>query len=233
MPNEFISNPLFGFALSVIAYAAANLLQQRWGWLHPLFTGSGCLIVVLLGFHIPYEAYAKGASLLTLLLGPATVALGVPIYKHAALIRRHLVTLAAALLAGCVTGIVGAAALVGLLGGSAELVLSMLPKSVSSPIAIEISRRLGGIPELTATLTVLTGLFGSMVGARVLGWLRIKDDVAVGLAVGVAAHGIGTGRMLRDSELRGSFAGLAMGVSGIVTALLFIPIYIWLRHHGH
>ncbi|WNR46205.1 LrgB family protein [Paenibacillus roseipurpureus] len=225
---SWVANPMFGITLSVAAYSAAQLIHKRWSWLHPLFVCSCFIICLLLSFRIPYSAYKAGADYLTLLLGPATVALGVPLYKHAGLIRKQLTGILIAVTFGSLAGIAGAAALIGLLGGSREILLSMLPKSVSSPIAIEISSRLGGLPELTAVLTVLTGLCGSMIGRKLLFWLGFRNALPIGIAIGTAAHGIGTARLIKDSEIEGSMSGFAMGAAGIITSILFIPIYWWI-----
>jgi predicted murein hydrolase (TIGR00659 family) len=226
---EWITHPIFGVAVSVMAYSGAQLIQRRWKWLHPLFVCSGFIILILLLFHIPYEAYKVGGDMLTVLLGPATVALGVPLYKNAGFIKQRIAGIFIAVTVGSAAGIASAAALVGFLGGSREILLSMMPKSVSSPIAIEISRHLGGLPELTAVLTVLTGLFGSMFGTTILRWFGMKDGVSIGIAIGTAAHGIGTARLLKDSEIQGSMSGFAMGLAGIITSILFIPIYWWFK----
>ncbi|MBD0379364.1 LrgB family protein [Paenibacillus sedimenti] len=230
MENSFVQHPLFGLSMSVIAYSAANLLYQRWRFLHPLFVCTGFIIILLLSFQIPYEDYKRGADLLTLILGPATVALGVQLYKYAPLIRKNFKRVLFSVLAGSVTGISISALIVGLFGGSQSIILSMMPKSVSSPIAIEIAQHLGAIPELTAVLTTLTGLFGSMFGTQILRWLHIRDDISIGIAIGTAAHGIGTAKVLKDSEVQGSFSGLSMGICGILTSILFIPIYLLLHH---
>ncbi len=230
MSGEWLYHPLFGIAVSVIAYATAQSLHRKWNRLHPLFLCAGGVMLVLLILRIPYEAYRAGGDIITLMLGPATVALGVPLYKNFGLIRKHLAGILTSVMAGSVVGLASAAALVGLLGGSREILASMMPKSVSSPIAIEISRHLGGIPELSAVLTVLTGLLGSMFGKAILSWFGLKDDISVGIAIGTAAHGIGTARLIRDSELQGSLSGFAMGLAGILNSILFIPVYLWL--HG-
>ncbi|SDN83147.1 TIGR00659 family protein [Paenibacillus sp. yr247] len=229
MTNSILQHPLFGLSLSVISYAFANLLYQRWRFMHPLFVCTGFIILILVCFRIPFEDFKRGADVLTLLLGPATVALGVPLFKYRVLIRTNLARVLLSVLAGSITGIGASAAIVGLLGGSQSIILSMLPKSVSSPISIEIAVRLGGIPELTAVLTTITGLFGSMFGTRILSWLRIRDDISIGIALGTAAHGIGTAKVLKDSERQGGFAGLSMAICGIMTSILFIPIYMWLK----
>jgi predicted murein hydrolase (TIGR00659 family) len=227
--SEWLMHPIFGVAISVMTYTVSQLLHQRWRWMHPLFVCAGLIILILTSFHIPYEVYKAGGDLLTLLLGPATVALGVPLYKNARLIKKHLGGILVAVIVGSVVGIASTAALVGFLGGSREIMLSMMPKSVSSPIAIEISRELGGLPELTAVLTVLTGLFGSMFGTSILRWFRLTDDIAIGIAIGTAAHGIGTAKLLKDSQIQGGMSGFAMGLAGIITSILFIPIYLWFK----
>ncbi|WP_135551064.1 LrgB family protein [Paenibacillus cymbidii] len=220
--------PLFGIAITVLVYSCAQWLYARWRFLHPLFVTAGSLIALLLVTGIPYEDYRKGGDALVLLLGPATVALGVPLYKNAALIRRQLVAILGGLTTGSIAAMLASAALVWLLGGSQELLLTMVPKSVTTPIAIELTRRLGGIPELSAVLTTLTGLIGSMAGPELLRLCGVRSDVAVGVAVGTASHGIGTARLIRDSELQGGVSGMAMGLAGMFVSLALMPVYWWL-----
>ncbi len=179
----------------------------------------------LVAMQIPYEAYESGAKYISVLLGPATVALGVPLYQHRALIRKHLRIILPAIIVGSLAGLISVIVLVGLLSGSTEILLALLPKSVTSPIAIEIGRRLGAIPELTAVFAVLTGLLGSMVGATLLRSLGIKSDLAIGIAIGTASHGIGTAKIIRESAVLGSLSSFAMALAGILVSLLFIPLY--------
>src|SRR4051812_41075911 len=119
--SSWLINPAFGITISVVAYAAAQFIHQRWRWLHPLFVCSGFIILVLLSFHIPYAAYKVGGDVLTLLLGPATVALGVPLYKNVGLIKKHITGIMIAVTLGSLTAIASTAAIVGLLGGSREI----------------------------------------------------------------------------------------------------------------
>jgi len=228
MPTSLVHDPLFGVAVTVLAYTAALRLNRRLKWLHPLFVTSAGLIALLLLADIPYEAYRKGGDHLAFFLGPATVALGVPLYRQAALIRRRLAAMFAGITVGCVSAMASAAGLVWLMGGTRELLISMMPKAATTPISVEIARQLGGQPELTAVLTVVTGLIGSMIGPELLRLAGIREDVPLGAAVGTAAHGIGTARLVRESELAGSVSGFSMGAAGIVTALLAIPLDIWL-----
>ncbi|RKN84135.1 LrgB family protein [Paenibacillus ginsengarvi] len=225
--NVWWNDPLFGVTVTVAAYAAALALQKRIRWLHPLFVCSAVVIVLLLATGIPYESYRVGGDLLVFCLGPATVALGVPMYKHAVRLKRQLKAIAAGVLTGSVCGMTSSAFFIWAAGGTQQLIVTALPKSASSPISIEIVRQLGGIPELGAVLTVLTGLVGSMIGPAFLRGIGVRDDVALGVAIGTASHGIGTARIIRESELQGSAGGLAMGLGGIVTSLISVPLY-WL-----
>jgi len=220
----WVSNPVFGIALTVIAYVASLRLQRRYPWLHPLFVTSGGIILLLVALRIPYEAYAAGGKVLEFFLGPATVALGVPLYRQFRRMKRDLTAILAGVTVGSATGIVVAGLSASLFGASQELVRSMLPKSVTTPISLELARDLGGVPELAAVLTVLTGLFGSMFGPALLRRCGVRDDLPLGIAIGTAAHGIGTARLIRESESQGAASSLAMALAGIVTSVLAVLV---------
>jgi len=220
----WMSNPVFGIALTVIAYVASLRLQRRYPWLHPLFVTSGGIILLLVALRIPYEAYAAGGKVLEFFLGPATVALGVPLYRQFRRMKRDLTAILAGVTVGSATGIVVAGLSASLFGASQELVRSMLPKSVTTPISLELARDLGGVPELAAVLTVLTGLFGSMFGPALLRRCGVRDDLPLGIAIGTAAHGIGTARLIRESESQGAASSLAMALAGIVTSVLAVLV---------
>lgn len=211
-----------------MAYLIALKLHQRWKWLHPLFVTSGGLVALLLLARIPYEAYSIGGEWIEFLLGPATVALGVPLYKQASRIKDRLASILCGITAGSLSAMASAALLVWLLGGTRELIVTMIPKSATTPISMEIIRQLGGMPELGAVLTVLTGLLGSMIGPELLKLTGVREDIPVGVAIGTSSHGIGTARVLRESELTGSVSGFAMAMTGIITSICAIPIYLWL-----
>jgi len=227
--HELTANPLFGVAVTVIAYALAQRIHAKYRALHPLFLTTGSIIALLLLTGIPYADYQVGGGIITFFLGPATVALGVPLYKQAQQMKSRLPAIAAGVTVGSVSGIASAALFVTLLGGSRELLLAMLPKSSTSPIAIEIVRQIGGIPELGGVMAVLTGLLGSMVGPELLRLAGVRGDIPIGVAIGTSAHGIGTARVLRESELQGGVSGFAMSIAGLVTSLAAIPLYYWLQ----
>lgn len=218
------ATPLLGLTVTLVAYQAAYWLYARAG-MNPLANPvavSVALLVALLWFtDTPYPAYFEGAQFVHFLLGPATVALAVPLYANLATLRKNLVPLAGALLAGSLAAVVSAVGIGWLLGASRETLLSMAPKSVTTPIAMGIAEKLGGLPSLTAVLVVTTGILGAVLARGTLKLLRIDDHAVRGFAVGVAAHGIGTARAFQVSETMGAFAGLAMGLNGLATAFLF------------
>jgi predicted murein hydrolase (TIGR00659 family) len=231
MNHEMFNQPLFGVTVSVVAYALGIGLSQKYPRIHPLFVSSLSIIALLLIANIPYEAYKIGGDWLSFLLGPATVALGVPLYKYRSRIKKQLSAILTGVVMGSLAGILSAGSIMWMLGGSKQLVLTMLPKSVSSPIAIELSKLVGGIPELSAVLTVLTGLSGSMLGKSFLQRLGIRGSLVIGIATGTAAHGIGTAKLMHSSEIEGSYSAFAMALSGIITSLLFIPIVWWVQNY--
>ncbi|MFD0712696.1 LrgB family protein [Paenibacillus sp. GCM10027626] len=219
------SHPAFGIGLTLIMYGLALKLARKNSRFHPLFLCSAGIIAVLVIFRIPYESYSVGGQWITQLLGPATVALSVPLYTHWKRIVAQWRPIVLGVTTGTMSSLGANALLTWGLGGDRQLVLTMLPKSTTAPISLELVRMLGGIPELGALFTVLTGLYGSMIGTWFLGKLGIRDDLAIGIATGTAAHGIGTGKVIRDSELQGAYSGLAMGLAGLVMSVLTIPVY--------
>jgi predicted murein hydrolase (TIGR00659 family) len=227
--DSVYATPLFGVAVTVIAYAISSAVHRRVRWMPTLLLTCGGLIALLLICRIPYASYESGGDIIQFFLGPATVALGVPFYKHAKSMRAHAVPVVIAVAAGSATGIISAGGLVLLMHGSPMLLRSMLPKSVTTPISIELAKQLGGVPQLTAVFTVLAGLLGSIIGPRLLRLAGVRGNIAIGLAMGTSSHGIGTARILRDSEFQGGASGLAMALAGIITSLMIIPLQWWLK----
>ena len=222
------AQPLFGAALTVGAYAGALQAQKRVAWLHPLVLTTAVLLGLLLTTRIPVASYRAGGSVLTFFLGPATVALAVPLYRRLPEIRAHLLAVLGSVAIGGTLAVAASWIAVRGLGGSHEVALAMLSRSVTAPISIGIATELHASPELAATFTVLSGLFGAVIGPAFLRLIGIRNDWALGLGIGTAAHGIGTSSVIRRSETQGAAAGLAMALNGIFTSLLMIPVYAWL-----
>lgn len=222
------ASPLLHLTLTLIAYQAGYWLYVRANLnplLNPVFLAIVMLVAVLVGTGTPYGTYFEGAQFVHFLLGPATVALAIPLYRQWETVKASAPALLASIGLGSLTAAVSAVALVWLLGGSETTMISVAPKSVTAPIAMGISEQLGGLPSLTAVLVVLTGILGAALGPPLLNLLRIRDWAARGLALGTASHGIATARALQINEVAGAFSGLAMGINAVATAFL-LPL-VW------
>jgi len=217
------ASPLLGLTLTLLAYQLAYWIYQRAHFnplLNPVLLAILMLVAALTLTETPYATYFDGAQFVHFLLGPATVALAVPLYLQFGKLKKLALPLVVALLAGSLTAIVSAVGIAWLLGASETTLLSLAPKSVTTPIAMGIAEKLGGIPSLAAVLVMLTGVSGAVMAKYVLNVLRITDHGVRGFAVGIAAHGIGTARAFQVSEQAGAFAGLGMGMNGLMTAIL-------------
>jgi predicted murein hydrolase (TIGR00659 family) len=222
------ASPLLGLTLTLVAYQGAYWLYQRSGMnpaANPVAIAVAIIVALLTLTGTPYATYFDGAQFVHFLLGPATVALAVPLYAQLPRLKRMLGPALVALAIGSVTAIVSAIAVGWALGASRPTLMSLAPKSVTTPIAMGIAEKIGGLPSLTAVLVVTTGILGAIGAQWLFRLLRVKDEAVQGFAIGVAAHGIGTARAFQISETMGAFAALAMGLNGLATALL-LPILI-------
>ena len=220
--NALISTPLFLAALTLVFYVGAVKLQHASGLrvFNPILLGITGLIVFLELTDIDYATYSRGGAYIDFWLKPAVVALGVPLYKQLSAIRKQLVPLLMAELAGCVAGIMSVVVIARLLGATGEVVLSLVPKAVTAPIAIEISGAIGGLPSLTAAVVVCTGVFGSMAGFRILDLTRVNSPIAEGLSMGTAAHAVGTAAAMERGDRYGAYSSLGLTLNGLLTAML-------------
>ena len=225
------ASPLLWLTVTLAVYLLGQGLFRRSGGralFNPVALAITLLVLLLLLTGTPYATYFSGAQFIHFLLGPATVALAIPLYLHWERVRRLFLPILAGLLAGSLTAILSAVGIAWLLGGSPRTLLSLAPKSVTTPVAMGIAEKVGGLPSLTAVLVILTGIVGAIAAPALLRWLRIRDDAVKGFAIGVAAHGIGTARAFQISSLAGAFAGLAIGLNALLTALLVPLIVRWL-----
>lgn len=217
------ASPLLGLTMTLCAYLAAQRIAALFGnapLANPVAIAIALVALVLWFSNMSYQRYFAGAQFVHFLLGPATVALALPLVRQLPRLLRSFLPLACALLAGCATAIVSSVGIAVLLGATPELAVTLGPKSATSPIAMAVSERLGGIPALTAALVIGTGIFGAVVARYVFDLLRIASPAARGFAMGLASHGIGTARAFQVSTEMGAFAGLAMGLNGAMTALV-------------
>ncbi|MBS7540566.1 LrgB family protein [Ancylobacter lacus] len=202
-------------------YAAAKRIYRRWPrwWLSPLAVTPALIALVVVGLHASYRDYIGGTRWLVLLLGPATVAFAFPIYEQRALIRRHWPVLLAGMVAGSATAVLTSWALATAVGLDGVLRLSLLPRSMSTPFAMEVSGDIGGVPDLTAIFVVITGIAGGALGDLVLARLRFGSALARGALFGLGAHGVGTARAHQIGQTEGAVAGLVMVLVGLLNVL--------------
>lgn len=226
-PFEGTTSPLFGLLLTLAAYRLALWMQRRTGWrlAQPVLLGTLLVVGGLWLADVEYAAYRDASSPLWWLLGPATVALAVPLHLNLKRIRTLFWPLLAAIGTGSATSLVLTLLLAHLLGADTALLISLAPKSVTSPIAISLADSLGGWPALTAVFVMITGVAGAMLGPALLRLAGVERCAARGVALGLNAHAVGTAQALQESEECGAFAALAMGLSGAITALL-LPLLI-------
>ena len=219
---EFLTDKFFLIAVTFVFYIGAQILQRRTGvtLLNPILISIAAIICFLMLLDIDYDTYQDGGAYIDFWLKPAVVALGLPLYRQLPTIRKQLLPLLVSELCGCVAGIVSVVVIAQLLGASHEVIMSLAPKAVTTPIAKEVSSAVGGLPSLNAAVVVCTGIFGGMAGFRIIRLSRIKSPIAQGLSMGTAAHAVGTSAAMERSERYGAFSSLGLTLNGLLTALL-------------
>jgi predicted murein hydrolase (TIGR00659 family) len=225
------ASPLLWLSATLVCYLLADRLYRFGGGsplLNPVAVAVALLIGILFVTDTPYGVYFDGAQFVHFLLGPATVSLAIPLYRQRARLGALAVPIGVALAVGVLTASLSAIGLSAWLGADVATQVSLAPKSVTAPVAMGISEKLGGIPSLTAVLVVSTGIVGAVFGTAVLRLLRIRDDAVKGIAMGVTSHGIGTARAFQVSPTMGAFSGLAMALSAFLTAALLPSLLDWL-----
>jgi predicted murein hydrolase (TIGR00659 family) len=225
------ASPLLWLTATLVCYLLADRLYRLGGGnplLNPVAVSVALLIGILVATDTPYGVYFDGAQFVHFLLGPATVALAIPLYRQRARLATLALPIGVALLAAVLAASLSAIGLAAWLGADVATQVSLAPKSVTAPVAMGISEKLGGIPSLTAVLVVSTGIIGAIFGTGVLRLLRIRDDAVKGIAMGATSHGIGTARAFQVSPTMGAFSGLAMALSAFLTAALLPSLLDWL-----
>ncbi|CAB4768879.1 unannotated protein [freshwater metagenome] len=227
----FLSHPLTWLVATLLAYRLGVHLRDRTGHpvAQPVLVGVVLLAAALVLLDVDYATYAEGTTIVTFLLGPATVALAVPLHRQLGRLRGYALPLVAGLLVGVVVSVGSAMLLVRLLGGDELLARTVAPKATTAPVAIALSRTIEGVAPLTAAIGITAGILGAVAAPTVLTWLRVREHRARGLATGAVSHGIGTSRMLHEHPVEGAFSGLAMGLTALATSLLLpllVPLFL-------
>lgn len=219
---DVISNiPYFGMLLTLTAFWIGIKIHDRfkYSFLQPILTATIIIIFILKVGNVDYNTYKQQNAFLYYMLAPAAVVLAVPLYKNIHILKKNAVPVLAGIVLGCLVTMGSCIVFARLLGTQNQIIVSMVPKGVTNPIAIEVSSIIGGIPELTIALVVFTGILGGSFGPEILKILRIKNNVAKGIALGSMCHAVGTARAFKEGDLEGAMSSLAMGFAGIFTAV--------------
>lgn len=223
--HSLVHSEIFDLALVVGTYIAATILYKKThlSLLHPLLTSIFVIIVILEVLDIEYESFQQGSHLIHFMLGPSVVALGYVLFEQMKYLKGNVVSILTSVFVGAIVGIISVIAIGKLMGADQSLIATLQPKSVTTPIAMGISEKNGGIPSLTAVIVVAVGIFGSIVGPAVMKVLGIESRIAKGLALGASSHGVGTAAAIQLGAVEGALSGLAIGLMGIMTAIL-VPV---------
>lgn len=223
--NSLANSDIFALTLVIGSYLAAQALYRktRISLLHPLLTSIFVIIVVLNMLDVEYKSFRQGSSLIHFMLGPSVVALGYVLFEQMKYLRGNVISILTSVFVGAIVGIVSVIVIGQLMGADQMLIATLQPKSVTTPIAMGIAEKSGGIPSLTAVVVVVVGIFGSIVGPFVLKALGIESRIAKGLALGASAHGVGTAAAIQIGAVEGALSGLAIGLMGVMTAVL-VPV---------
>lgn len=224
--------PLLWLTVTLVAYWIADAIfrfSRRKPWCNPVMISVIMLGTLLLATGTPYDTYFEGAQFVHFMLGPATVALALPLFANLKRVKKALLPLCVALVAGSFTAVASALGLAWAFGVRGELLASLAPKSATAPVAIGISEKVGGDPAMTAVLVLITGMIGAIVVTPSLNALGLRDWRGRGFATGVAAHGVGTARALQVHPTAGAFAGIGMGLNAILTGFIAPLVLGWFQ----
>ncbi|MGL5262922.1 MAG: LrgB family protein [Bacteroides sp.] len=218
----YLENQFFLLAITFGLYFLAKRLQKATSLvlLNPILLTIAALILFLKLFDISYETYSKGGTLIEFWLKPAVVALGVPLYLQLETIKKQFLPILLSQFAGCVVGVVSVVLIARGLGASQDVILSLAPKSVTTPIAMEVTKTIGGIPSLTAAVVVCVGLLGAILGLKTMEIMKVSSPIAQGLSLGTAAHAVGTSTAMDMGKKYGAYASLGLTLNGILTSIL-------------
>ncbi len=222
MFNEFTARPIFGFTLCVIAYHIGVKTKKKFDYaiVNPVIIATLICILVLTVFRIPLDNFLNGANTISMFLAPATAALALSIYRQLKVIKKNFIPIIIGCAAGAASAVVSIIVLCKILGISEEITSSLIPKSVTTAIATEVSTQLGGIAPITVAAVTITGIFGTIVSPYLIKWTHLNNSVAAGLAIGASCHALGTTKAIELGEIEGSLSGIAVGLCGLITVVI-------------
>lgn len=227
---EVLNSPLFGICLTIIAYIIGMEIYKKFKLpiFNPILIALIIIIPILLYFKIPLNTYKKGGDLISFFLGPATVVLAVPLYKKIDLLKQHFIPILGGAIVGVLTSILSCIFIGKAFGMDLSLIKSSLSKSVTTPIAIELSKQVEGFVPVTIVMVMITGMTGAILAPFICKIFKIENKIAKGIAIGTASHAVGTSRAIEMGETEGAMSGLAIGVSGVLTVFILPLLYMLL-----
>lgn len=215
------TSPYFGVALSIIAFGLGVKIQQKTKspLCNPLIIAIVLIIGVLLVFRIPYDSYNEGGEIINMFLAPATACLAVSIYTKLSILKKYWLPIIVGCIAGSLASMASVYGMCRLFGLDQSLTMSMLPKSVTTPIAVSVAQAHGGVVPVTVVAVIFTGILGSIAAPLLIRIFKVSDSVAAGLAIGACSHAVGTSKAIEIGEVEGAMSGLAIGICGVVTVV--------------
>lgn len=225
--KDFLSNPLFSIGLSIVIFQIFTWINKKTklAILNPLLLSIGFIIILLQLCSIPFDIYNKGGSIINMFLAPATAALGLSIYRQFPLLKKNLIPVIVGCLAGAFTSIISVHFFCILFGFDDSLKFSLIPKSVTTPIAMEISTQLSGIPSITVAAVIITGIMGAILCPYLIKIFKVDDPAIAGVSIGSCSHAMGTSKAVELGEVEGAMSGIAIGISGIITVILSLLLF--------
>lgn len=230
--KELFTNPIFAVLLTLAAYLLGQYINKKTklAILNPLLIAMILIMIFLTVFNIPVEEYDKGGKLISFFLTPSTIILAVPLYKKFELLKKNAFPIIIGITVGSFVGMISIMLLCKVFGIDTSIALSLIPKSVTTPIGVEVSKQLGGIPAITISAIIITGIIGAILSPIICNILKISHSISVGLGIGTSSHAVGTSKALELGEIEGAMSGLAIGVAGLVTVMLS-PIMLKIFNH--
>lgn len=227
MKELICSSPFFGITLSIVAYSIGIWLNRktRLAIFNPLLISYLIIIPLLYFLNIPLEWYNEGGDIINMFLSPATAVLAITVYRQRKLLKEHILAILAGTITGSLCSIIVVYLLAHLFGLSEEMTSSLIPKSITTPMAIAVSDSIGGIQSITVLSVIVTGTLGNIIGPTLIRIFRIKNEIAQGMALGASSHAVGTSRAIELGEIQGSLSSIALVMSGIITVILSLILF--------
>lgn len=228
MREIVFSSPFFGITISIVAYSIGVWLNKKtkMALINPLLISYVIIIPLLVLLNIPLEWYKRGGDIINMFLSPATAVLAITVYRQRKLLKDHILSVIVGSIAGSLTSLLVVYALCRLLLMPDEITVSMLPKSITTPMAIAVSESLGGIEAVTVLAVIITGISGNILGPILIKVFRIKNEIAQGMAMGAASHAVGTSKAIELGEVQGALSSIALVMSGIITVILSLIFFL-------